>query len=135
MDSRVRFRRDNCLRRRIMNGCGHATVSTELWSQVLSMDGGEVGVFFILQIHRNLFWLVGTMFGWLIPPVVFIAIRTPARRFLLLARVLAFLRTRVSNEPAAHCPHLCLTRSHWNGFDSRLANWLGSDESENNSEA
>jgi hypothetical protein len=72
----VRFRRDNCLRRGIMIGCGHATVSTELWSQVLSMDGGEVGVFFILQIHRNLFWLVGTMFGWLIPPVVFIAIRT-----------------------------------------------------------
>ena len=40
------------------------------------MDGGVVGVFFILQIHRNMFWLVGTVFGWLIPLVVFIAIRT-----------------------------------------------------------
>src|SRR6267142_881700 len=59
----------------------------------------------------------------------------PVKRFFLLARVLAFLRTRVSDQPAVHCPHLCLTRSHWNGFNSRLANWLGSDESENNSEA
>jgi len=56
--------------------------STELWSQILSMGGGVIGVFFILQIHRNTLWLVGTMFAWLIiPPVVFIALRTLSKGF------------------------------------------------------